>query len=253
MIRFFRKIRYDLMEKNKTGKYLLYAIGEILLVVIGILIAISINNWNENQKNNNEETAILKSLYENLILAKTQSESLIIGERELRNTLVNVLGIQSNNTDVNRTSLTDSIFAKAIWTMVTDVPVINSYTNLKNTGRLDLIKSQEIKEKFTSLEINQTGLIDILKDRLDVHQIRIDDIAENDLNFVRLIKTQIPTVNIENELQNDYNQILKNQRLRNLLGIKLMLTHNALRERENFNKDIIELKLLIETELNKKK
>jgi len=50
MIKFFRKIRYDLMEKNKTGKYLKYAIGEIVLVVIGILIALQINNWNENQK-----------------------------------------------------------------------------------------------------------------------------------------------------------------------------------------------------------
>jgi len=50
MIKFFRKIRYDLMEKNKTGKYFKYAIGEIVLVVIGILIALQINNWNENQK-----------------------------------------------------------------------------------------------------------------------------------------------------------------------------------------------------------
>ncbi len=51
MIKFFRKIRYDLMEKNKTGKYLKYAIGEIILVVIGILIALSINNWNTNKAN----------------------------------------------------------------------------------------------------------------------------------------------------------------------------------------------------------
>ena len=50
MIKFFRKIRYDLMEKNKTGKYLKYAIGEIILVVIGILIALQINNWNEQRK-----------------------------------------------------------------------------------------------------------------------------------------------------------------------------------------------------------
>jgi hypothetical protein len=50
MIKFFRKIRYDLMEINKTGKYLKYAIGEIVLVVIGILIALSINNWNESRK-----------------------------------------------------------------------------------------------------------------------------------------------------------------------------------------------------------
>ena len=62
MIKFFRKIRKDLMEKNKTGKYLKYAIGEIVLVVIGILIALSINNWNENNKQRIKEKAILENL-----------------------------------------------------------------------------------------------------------------------------------------------------------------------------------------------
>ncbi len=50
------------MEKNKTGKYLKYAIGEIVLVVIGILIALQINNWNENQKLTKEEANIIESL-----------------------------------------------------------------------------------------------------------------------------------------------------------------------------------------------
>ncbi len=48
MIKFFRKIRQSLLTENKFSKYLLYAIGEIVLVVIGILIAISINNWKES-------------------------------------------------------------------------------------------------------------------------------------------------------------------------------------------------------------
>jgi len=47
MIKFFRKIRQQLLAENKFTKYLIYAIGEIVLVVIGILIALSINNWNE--------------------------------------------------------------------------------------------------------------------------------------------------------------------------------------------------------------
>lgn len=51
MIKFFRKIRYDLMDKNKTGKYLKYAIGEIILVMIGILLALQVNTWNEKRKN----------------------------------------------------------------------------------------------------------------------------------------------------------------------------------------------------------
>jgi hypothetical protein len=50
MIKFFRKIRQNLLMEDKTGKYFKYAIGEIILVVTGILIAIKINNWNENQK-----------------------------------------------------------------------------------------------------------------------------------------------------------------------------------------------------------
>lgn len=50
MIKFFRKIRLELMSKNQTGKYLKYAIGEIVLVIIGILMALQINNWNEGRK-----------------------------------------------------------------------------------------------------------------------------------------------------------------------------------------------------------
>lgn len=55
----FRKIRYDLMGKNKTGEYLKYAIGEIILVVVGILIAFQLNNWNEDRKQQSK----IKSVY----------------------------------------------------------------------------------------------------------------------------------------------------------------------------------------------
>lgn len=51
MIKFFRHIRKRLLSENKFSKYLLYAVGEIVLVVIGILIALGINDWNENRKN----------------------------------------------------------------------------------------------------------------------------------------------------------------------------------------------------------
>ena len=54
MIKFFRKIRQNLLSEGKLGKYIKYAIGEIILVVIGILIALQINNWNENRKQQSE-------------------------------------------------------------------------------------------------------------------------------------------------------------------------------------------------------
>ncbi|SNR63179.1 hypothetical protein SAMN04488009_2850 [Maribacter sedimenticola] len=62
MIKFFRKIRQNLLSEGKTEKYLKYAIGEIVLVVIGILIALQINNWNEKRKINNAEIEILQNL-----------------------------------------------------------------------------------------------------------------------------------------------------------------------------------------------
>jgi hypothetical protein len=58
MIKFFRKIRQRLLSGNKFSKYLIYAIGEIILDVIGILIALSINNWNENRKIKNLEISL---------------------------------------------------------------------------------------------------------------------------------------------------------------------------------------------------
>ena len=72
MIKFFRKIRYELMNQNKTAKYFKYAIGEIVLVVIGILIALQINTWNENRKNKELEKQYLNSL---IIDLKLESES----------------------------------------------------------------------------------------------------------------------------------------------------------------------------------
>lgn len=54
MLKFFRKIRQNLIGKGDTKRYLFYAIGEIFLVVVGILIALGINNWNEERKQNLE-------------------------------------------------------------------------------------------------------------------------------------------------------------------------------------------------------
>jgi hypothetical protein len=62
MLRFFRQLRQRLLTDNKFSKYLLYAVGEILLVVIGILIALQINNWNEERIKDNAVRSHLESL-----------------------------------------------------------------------------------------------------------------------------------------------------------------------------------------------
>ncbi|MFC4720857.1 DUF6090 family protein [Geojedonia litorea] len=71
MIKFFRHIRQNLIMENKSGKYLKYALGEIILVVIGILIALQINNWNENRKAKASED----NFFENVLLDLEKDEA----------------------------------------------------------------------------------------------------------------------------------------------------------------------------------
>ena len=101
--------------------------------------------------------------------------------------------------------------------------------------------------------MNLNELKGMLDDRLNVQQIRIDDVAENEINFIPIIKSSIPTINITNEKQNNYEQIINNQRIRNLLGIKLNMTQDVLNYRENLDKEIKELIMLIQPELHKYK
>lgn len=72
MIKFFRKIRQKTLTENKFGKYLTYAIGEIILVVIGILIALNINNWNEEIKDQNKLLNIYSLIYNDIENDKEQ-------------------------------------------------------------------------------------------------------------------------------------------------------------------------------------
>lgn len=78
MIKFFRHIRHSLINQNKMGKYFKYAIGEILLVVIGILIALQINNWNENRKLEHNKHMLMLALKKELVKNKTEMVDYLI-------------------------------------------------------------------------------------------------------------------------------------------------------------------------------
>ena len=79
MIKFFRHIRKAMIKENRTSKYLLYAIGEIVLVVIGILIALSINNWNEGKIEKGNEIALVEEL-----LTNAKADSIFFNNRYFR-------------------------------------------------------------------------------------------------------------------------------------------------------------------------
>lgn len=89
MIKFFRKIRQNMIKENRVSKYMLYAIGEIILVVIGILIALQINNWNENRKSENDKQKLMFALKQEFLINKSALE-------------VHLKGLHKNNEQLNK-------------------------------------------------------------------------------------------------------------------------------------------------------
>ncbi|TPV35385.1 hypothetical protein FJ651_00240 [Paucihalobacter ruber] len=148
MIKFFRKIRYNLMSKNSTGKYLKYAIGEILLVVIGILIALQINNWNESKKNRAYEVTMLREVNEALEIDLTfLNENISYLESALKSYYA--LGIMKNEVSQYRDSLFEHLDKVREFGIVLNLN-ISAYEAIKSGG-LDKISDLTIKNQLSKL------------------------------------------------------------------------------------------------------
>ena len=99
MIKFFQHIRKAMINENRVSKYMLYAIGEIVLVVIGILIALQINSWNQLRQQNNQEKIYLEDLKRDLIFdIETLDEKIVQNETSIEN-VTKVLTLISSKTD----------------------------------------------------------------------------------------------------------------------------------------------------------
>ncbi len=97
MITFFRNIRQKLVSENKTAKYLKYALGEIALVMIGILLAMQINNWNQNRLHKNEFNNILETINQDL-----KRDTLVAGSLIKYYTQIEKSSMKIINKKVNR-------------------------------------------------------------------------------------------------------------------------------------------------------
>ena len=137
MIKFFRKIRQNLIMENKTGKYLKYAIGEIVLVVIGILFALQINTWNQNNKDSKEEYFILEKLHANIKTDTTNLKNSIEKIQMYLDTL-NVIKQEMKNETLVKFSV--ELSGPLLSVVGTDLET-TTWENLKSTGKLGLIKN----------------------------------------------------------------------------------------------------------------
>ena len=142
-----------------------------------------------------------------------------------------------------------SIFHEIIFTLVSEVPVIYAYSDLKNNGETGLISNKEISSRFTFLEFKIMDLNRQLADRLLVQQLRLDGFAIDDINFIQTLKALPPNYTISYGPENDYLKLLQNKEFINSIGLKFALSDDALVNRIDLLDEITVLIGLIEDEL----
>ena len=153
MINFFRKIRHKLLTENKFSKYLLYAIGEIFLVVIGILIALQVNNWNEKIKLQNESQEILKALNvefkNNRAVLKDRIDYLEDANKYVQAVLKLTKSDESQLRQVNIDSIISLSLKYGNYN-----PANSTILELISSGKLNLIEDGQLKDNlFNWLQI----------------------------------------------------------------------------------------------------
>lgn len=156
MIKFFRKIRQQLIKENKLRNYLLYAIGEIVLVVIGILIALQINNANEARKIKIKELNYLTTLKVDLQLNLNELNDYI----EKRNTSISSAGVVldfiEGRREINPNEFNFHNLNVQIWQPFNQND--NTYLELVNSGNLEIISNDTIRHTLLDMQLGYKNI-----------------------------------------------------------------------------------------------
>ena len=149
MIPFFRKIRKKQADDNKPLKYMKYAIGEILLVVIGILIALQVNNWNEDRKSEILEIKILKRLRQDLV-----ADTLYLNDRLERTIILQAKQYEFVH-EIYNTQKSEKEFRKVLglqnWDSDNLVMQTSTYEELKSSGQINILENEGLKIQMIDL------------------------------------------------------------------------------------------------------
>lgn len=147
MIKFIRKIRHTLLMENKTSKYFKYAIGEIILVVFGILIALQINNWNEQRKLEKNELNMLIDISNDLKESKKELDEVADYNRKMSKSIQNIINHLTNDLPYSQ-SLDTSFVTVRNW--ASPYLTFTAYETLKTKG-IDIIKNDSLKKGIVNL------------------------------------------------------------------------------------------------------
>lgn len=150
MINFFRKIRQQYLIKNNFSKYLVYAIGEIILVVIGILIALGVNNWNQAKKDHRLEKDYLLRIHRDLAQDTASFRGIISRNNELREEIkVLLVSLYNGVRELEQVHDMSDTYDKVL--DQTFSPNDNTFKSMLSSGTLGLIRNIELKEEILHL------------------------------------------------------------------------------------------------------
>jgi len=248
MINFYRKIRKKMADDNKPLKYARYAIGEIVLVVIGILIALSINSWNENRKNLAQKEMQLKALQIEFTSNLTQLNEVIYYDDLVLKTTKRLLQLNSENSiemtsDSLRYWLQNSSFR---WTFD---PINGALRSAISSGEIHLIQSESLVDLLFGW---QDFVADAKEEevRCVAAVIASRPIVEKhvrNLNYRSVLSPELG----KSKFKSDYQSLLRDPLFEDYLAERYISMYGALEELENVKKNNTLIIKLIETELNK--
>nr|WP_299344205.1 DUF6090 family protein [Allomuricauda sp.] len=221
MIKFFRKIRHKLIQESRFSKYLIYAIGEIVLVVIGILIALWLNNLNQENLDNKREDKILQELQKEFASAATELKN-DLKARERHHTATTRLldfHLEKDSFNIPQDSLSFNLISLISTRFYsTGHPILE---DLSSSGNIELIKSDVLRQLLASYiqEKNRYTLVEE-REATFVNEQLIPLITK----FVDFSKVQNGTVNVDN-LERTFQDLKVNKRYGSVLQLRLQRIH----------------------------
>lgn len=161
MIKYFKKIRYELMEKNKIRNYISYALGEIILVVIGILIALNINNWNEERQIGKQEHKILLSLKSEFLESKELLLSTMKVQKKVLERSDALIQIYKGEMPLPTNDSIKMLVKDGALAWQREELITGSYNVLINSGNSELVKNDELMRMLAEFySVYQAGFED---------------------------------------------------------------------------------------------
>ena len=204
MLKFFRRIRQNLLSENRFSKYLIYAIGEIILVVIGILIALSINNWNEENKSRQVELSLLNELHKSITEQIVNINHVIDQNNSYKASAEIVLNTINSNQLINDSVSNHLQRSFRIWKMSFKT---SAYHNLREYG-LHIIKNYETRESILTAYDGRAGFVDTLYERYHqfVYNV-VEPIMANEFEFIEINDNDYGLVPLDQNLTNTHHKL----------------------------------------------